>query len=137
MKKLLCILSVFTLMLALTGCGDSKVSATDLENQKQIAVDNAELSAQLFRANDTSYANAKIISAPDSSQTATCPMGDGWATLTLVDPATGQKTKLKCSTYSSATGCLLDREFVTKPYAPDDGKCQKDKVPYPIAKLAK
>lgn len=132
-------LIVLTLVITtlLTACGENNVSAKELESQKQIALDNAESNAQMFRANDTRFANHKVINAPDSTQNVTCPMGDGWASLTLMNPENGTRTKIKCSTYSAATGCLLDQGFVTKPYAPDDGKCQKDKVPYPLEKLAK
>lgn len=132
-----CFITAIAICIGLSGCGETKVSASELEQQKKTAVENAELNAQMFRANDTSYASHKIITNPDSTQKLNCPMGDGWATLELVDPATGRKTKLKCSTYSAATGCLLDTVFVTKPYAPDDGKCQSETVPYPIEKLSK
>jgi hypothetical protein len=44
--------------------------------------------------------------------------------------------QLKCSTVSKSVGCLESKDFKTKPFATDDGKCQStDKVPFPIPKV--
>ena len=48
------------------------------------------------------------------------------------------QVKVKCSTVSSATGCLEDADFKTKPFAAEDGHCQAiTKVPFPLPKIAK
>ena len=99
---------LFALLLA--ACGD-KVSVSTLEQQKQIAIDNSLFNAQEFRAKDPRLVNYKIISAPDSSQLPECPQGDGWATLELINTDSNDKEKIKCSTYSKATGCFYDRDF--------------------------
>lgn len=122
----------------LTACsGKQNVSVATLEEQKQIARENAIFNAQAFRAEDPRYINFKIVPNGDSSQLPDCPQGDGWSTLTLVNMDNNKSVKIKCSTYSKATSCLTDEEFKSKSYANDDGHCQGvEKVPYPLPKIA-
>lgn len=41
--------------------------------------------------------------------------------------------KSKCSTVSAALGCYTKADFVTKPFAKDEGTCQPtNKVPFPL-----
>jgi hypothetical protein len=123
-------------LLALAACSNDNVSVDTLEEQKAMARDNATFNASLFRSEDPRYANYKIVPNGDSTQVPNCPQGDGWATITLLGP-NNEAVKIKCSTYSKSTGCLLDSEFAKKSYAADDGKCQPTtKVPYPLKKIA-
>lgn len=124
--------------LALSACGDKPASFDDLEQAKGVARENATFNAQTFRRdNQVLYPGWQIISEGDSSQMPNCPMGDGWATLKLVAPDGGKVLKLKCSTFSANTACVSDAEFKTKPFASEDGRWGKDRVPYPLPKIAR
>lgn len=129
---------VMALLAALAGCSKKEVGFADLEEAKQTARENALYNAQVYRTENKSYAGWDIVQRGDSSQTPSCPQGDGWATEEFISSDRSTKIKVKCSTVSSATGCLEDADFKTKPFASDDGSCQDlNKVPYPIPKIAK
>lgn len=131
-----CLIPIAVSVVFLSSCGE-KVSVATLEEQKNIARENALFNAQVFRTNDPRLTNFKIVPNGDSSQLPNCPQGDGWASLVLVNMDTNQQRKIKCSTYSKATSCQYDEDFKTKDYANDDGHCQGvDKVPYPLPKIA-
>ena len=126
------------LFLLVAACGSPDVSFNTLEEAKTTARDNSLYNAQLFRQASAEYKDWSIESRGDSSQTPDCPQGDGWATLKMVSPDVTRKMNIKCSTVSSATGCLPEDEFKSKPYAADDGHCQPvEKVPHPLPKIAK
>lgn len=135
MKKLFLVLAVMSLF----GCGKpDNVSFDTLEQAKSIARDNALFNAQRYRAENPQFADWKAVSNGDSSQMPDCPQGDGWATLKLFSPDASKTASLKCSTVSGATGCLLDAEFRTKPFASQDNHCQPTTIiPFPLPKLAK
>lgn len=125
-------------VLMLVGCGSKDVSFATLEEAKQTARENSLWNAQTYRQSNVLYRGWDIISRGDSSQMPNCPQGDGWATLEFVNPEKTQIIKVKCSTVSSATGCLEDSDFKSKPFAPEDGRCQDTtKVPFPLPKIAK
>jgi hypothetical protein len=82
------------------------------------------------------FKDFEIMARGDSTQMATCPQGDGWATVDLLDPTTrAVKYQIKCSTWSMNRGCWEAKEFKTKPFASEDGNCAGNKVPYPIPSL--
>jgi hypothetical protein len=55
----------------------------------------------------------------------------------MVSPDHSQQEDIKCSTVSSAVGCMPDADFKKKNYASDDNHCQDtSKVPYPLPKIA-
>lgn len=125
-------------VLALSACGKNEVSFDSLEEAKGTARENAMFNAQRFRQDSALFKGYDVVGKGDSSQTNQCPQGDGWATLELVNPEKTKVFKVKCSTVSGNTGCLLDSEFKEKPFASDDGHCQPvNKVPYPVKKIAK
>ena len=135
MKKVL----ISALILSLAACSEPKkiTPASELSDQQTIARANAFFLAQKFRAEDPRLEGWAIVPHGDSSQTPTCPQGDGWATLEFISPDKKSVVKVKCSTYSTGLGCLLDNDFQKKQYASDDGNCQPtDKVPYPLPKVA-
>lgn len=122
----------------LAACGKEKVSFDTLESARQKGKENAQWNAVQFRA-ASPYANYSIDAMTDSTMTADCPQGDGWASVHLINPDNpNNRITLKCSTASNAIGCLTDADFKTKSYAGDDGNCQKtDKVPFPLPTLKK
>lgn len=137
-------LKYLTLIIAATiglaACGPKDVSFDTLETARKQAKDNAEYNARKWRA-DTKVqrlVESNIISRGDSTQSPTCPQGDGWASMDLVN-GDGQKiVGLKCSTVSDSVGCLENNDFKTKSYANEDGQCQATtKVPHPLPKIAK
>lgn len=98
-------------VLALTACGDDKVSFETLETQRSVANDNSRYNAQKWRAENGQEALG-ILARGDSTQQASCPQGDGWASVDLTHPTTKQPVvKLKCSTVSTNVGCLKDEDF--------------------------
>lgn len=135
MKNTLIILSITS---AIVGCSKD-VSFGTLETNRANAKANAEYNAQKFRAETPQYSNMALEVQGDSTQSPSCPQGDGWASAKLVDKANpATKVYLKCSTISGTIGCLSASDFEKKPYAADDGQCQNvEKVPFPIPKVAK
>lgn len=129
-------LSIVAVLLA--SCGDESVSFNTLEEAKQQARENALFNAQKYRSENVLLKDFAIIARGDSTQDIKCPQGDGWATLEFVSNQNKGVVKVKCSTVSGATGCLEDADFKTKPFASDDGQCQKrEQVPFPLPKIAK
>lgn len=135
MKKLLAIAT----LAALTACGNNDVSFDTLETARKQSKENAEFNAKAWRAQTPTYAQLSLISRGDSTQTPSCPQGDGWASIDLVDPNNPKsKVSLKCSTVSDSIGCRESNDFKSSPFANDDGTCQAtNKVPHPIPKIAK
>ena len=138
MKKSLLAMLCITAAVALSACGKD-VSFDTLETNRANAKANAEYNAQKFRAESPQYSNMALEVQGDSTQSPSCPQGDGWASAKLVDKANpAQKVALKCSTVSGTVGCMTAADFEKKPYAADDGRCQDvTKVPFPIPKIAK
>lgn len=124
----------------LVGCGKPEaVSFDTLETSRSNAKANADYNALAFRSASPQFANYALEVQGDSTQSPTCPQGDGWASAKLVDKANPAiKVALKCSTVSGTVGCMTAADFQAKPYAADDGACQAtSKVPFPIPKIAK
>lgn len=124
-----------TLALALTACGEKDASFDTVEQMRTIAKDNSKSNAIIFRSERPDYQGWKVIQNGDSTISPSCPQGDGWASLEYLNPESGKKVKIKCSTYSAGIGCLLAKDFATKDYAKQEGSCNKD-VPMPLPKIA-
>lgn len=121
---------------AMTACSEKNVSFDTLETARTQAKENALWNAQAYRQANVLYRGWDIIGRGDSTQMPNCPQGDGWATMDFVSMDKTTVTKIKCSTVSTALGCLEDSDFKTKSYASEDGHCQDiDKVPFPFRKL--
>lgn len=137
MKKTL-LMTALIVAASLAACSKD-VSFDTLETNRANAKANAEYNAQKFRAESPQHSNTALEVQGDSTQSPSCPQGDGWASAKLVDKANpAAKVALKCSTVSGTVGCMLASDFEKKPYAADDGQCQAvSKVPFPIPKIAK
>lgn len=133
MKKLL--LSI-GLLAVLAACSKNEVGFDTLETARNQAKDNAVWNAQRFRMTDPRFDGMDIIARGDSSQQPDCPQGDGWASIDFINKGSGLVVKAKCSTVSSAVGCMTDQDFKSKVYAQEDGHCQNtNKVPFPFRKI--
>ena len=117
----------------LVGCSGDKASMATVEEQRTIARDNSMLVAKKFRTENPQYQGFKIIPNGDSTMKRTCPQGDGWASLKLINEK-NQIVKIKCSTYSMGIGCIESSEFSKKSYAAEDGRCNYD-LDYPLPKI--
>lgn len=121
MKKLMLVMA---LAMTVTAC-DIKANFGTLESARTKAKENATWNAVQYRA-ASPYADWAIDATTDSTITAGCPQGDGWASVKLVDGTDpNNKISLKCSTFSNAVGCLTDKDFKSKSYAGDDGQCRR------------
>lgn len=74
----------------------------------------------------------------DSTISASCAQGDGWATVDLESEkeSPSQNIQLKCSTVSGAIGCLKKEDFQERSYAKQEGRCNTD-LPMPLPKITK
>lgn len=107
-----------------------------LETARLQARENAKWNAQNFRQVDPRFTGMDIVVRGDSTQSPTCPQGDGWASVDYLSADKARTVKAKCSTVSVAVGCMTDEDFKAKEYAKDDGHCQDtNKVPFPFRKI--
>ena len=133
MKNTLFVLVVATLM---TACGQDKLSFDSVESSRKQANENSEYNAKTYRTTHPEFAGFTISMAGDSTQSATCGQGDGWASINLVNLDQQEKVPLKCSTVSEQLGCMTDDDFKSKAYASQDGRCNAD-IPFPLPKIQK
>lgn len=128
-----------TAALLLTACGPKPpepVAFDTLETARAQARSNATFNATKWRADTKLYADLNLIAKGDSTQTAACPQGDGWATFEIVDAKAQPVDSLKCSTVSISVGCRLAKDFKTSPFANEDNQCAPTtRVPHPLPKL--
>lgn len=135
MKHLLTYLILAFAMLGLTACGEDKVSFDTLETQRAVANDNSRYNAQKWRA-ENGHESLNILSRGDSTQQATCPQGDGWASVDLINSQTKQpQVKLKCSTVSGNLGCYKDEDFKARAVlAKQENTCNAE-IPKTLKKI--
>lgn len=140
MKKVLLALAIVS---ALAACGEKvpePISFNTLEDARNQARANAEFNAIAYRSENPRMQGLKIVSHGDSTQSATCPQGDGWASLSIMnvdkEKASSEKYKVKCSTVSAALGCYLEADFEKKPFAKSENQCDKT-LPFPLPKVGK
>jgi hypothetical protein len=118
-----------------SGCKD-ELSFDSVESGRIQANENSEFNAKSFRQSHSEYAGYSLSTRGDSTQSAKCGQGDGWASIDLVKVDEGKKIPLKCSTVSAATGCLTDVDFKARSYAAQDGQCDNS-IPFPLPKIQK
>lgn len=130
MKKVLVLMA-----LVLTSCTKNNVSFDTLEDARKQVRDNVTVIAQAFRA-ENKLTELDLYIRGDSTQSNECPQGDGWASIDLINRSTNQKISLKCSTVSMSLGCMEDKDFKSKAFASEDGRCNTN-IPFPVRKLVK
>lgn len=125
---------------ALAACGQKEVSFNTLEDARNQARSNAEYNAAAYRSENPRMQGLKIVGHGDSTQTPSCPQGDGWASVSIMnvdkEKASVEKYKVKCSTVSAALGCYLESDFQTKPFARQENQCDST-LPFPLPKVGK
>lgn len=124
----------------IAGCSKNEVSFNTLEDARNQARANAEFNATSYRSENPRMQGLKIVSHGDSTQTAACPQGDGWASVSIMnvdkERAAVEKYKVKCSTVSAALGCYLEQDFQQKPFAKQENSCDST-LPFPLPKVGK
>jgi hypothetical protein len=120
---------------ALAACNDDKVSFDTLETQRAIANDNSRYNAQKWRA-ENGYEKNNILTRGDSTQQASCPQGDGWASVDIIDKDTKKAVEsLKCSTVSGNLGCYKAEDFKARAVlAKQENTCNQD-IPKTLKKI--
>lgn len=156
MKKMLAVICIAMAGLVMSGCGKSETdrvaekaqveqrkvqSFQFLEDQRTIAKENAEFVAADYRSSNPRLSGMKIVGHTDSTISESCPSGDGWVSLSLMDAEGAksrkdvEKIKIKCSSVSLSLGCYLEKDFTEKPFAKEEGVCNKN-LPSPLPKIA-
>lgn len=135
MKNIL-LVSGLLFALALLGCTKNELSFDSVESARVQANENSEFNAKSFRQSHPEYAGYSISMRGDSTQSAKCGEGDGWASIDLINTDKLTKIPLKCSTVSAATGCMTDVDFKARSYASQDGTCDTT-IPFPLPKIQK
>jgi ABC-type sulfate transport system substrate-binding protein len=123
-------------LLIVAGCSSDKVSNGTVETARSVANANSGFNARVWKTKNPAYAGCKILERGDSTQSRSCPQGDGWASIDLVNDIGVVEIPLKCSTYSVNIGCMPATDFSKKRYATEDGNCNND-MDFPITKIAK
>lgn len=120
--------------LFLTGCGPDRAPQDIVDTNMTISRLNAQKNANSYlptawpegTVHPTWNVKAtRILMQSDSTITAQCRYGDGWASGDL-QFENGKAVKIKCQTNGvgkGINGCMQDQEFQTKAYKNEDGKC--------------
>lgn len=118
------ILMISLVCIGLSACKGDEVPAEIVDQNMIISQRNAEFNANKFR--NERYPDAvRVLMDSDSTISATCRFGDGWASGALQMPD-GTELDIKCQTNGSGkgfSGCLTKSDFASKTYADTDGTC--------------
>lgn len=138
------VLAVFV-SLFLAGCGEEKKPEPTaeqlrqrfvfLEQERETVNANAKLNANSWR--NENMPDIGLYMRGDSTISDTCPIGDGWVSVDLLNKTDGKVVgKLKCSSVSRSIGCMTEADFkARKDYSDQDGTCNKT-LPSPLPKIA-
>lgn len=128
-------LSILALVSFVSCAPQTKVSWETAEDARRQVRENVTAVAQDYRSANK-LAQYDLMIRGDSTISLECPMGDGWASVDLVDREKNHTLELKCSTVSAGLGCLPSSEFKSKVYAKEEGRCNTE-IPFPLPKIAK
>lgn len=135
MNRILICLMMVAALFGLAACGEDKVSFDTLETSRSVANDNSKYNAQKWRA-ENGFEALGILSRGDSTQQATCPQGDGWASVDLIHSSTKQtQVKLKCSTVSGNLGCYKDEDFKARTVLARQENTCNNEIPKTLKKI--
>lgn len=146
MRKSLIIVAAITF---LSGCGRQEDSSFQtVEEQRAQGRANASMVAADYQRQNPRILGWEAIVKADSSHTAKCPQGDGWAEVVFMrtertDGSTKnlqvEKATVMCSTVSFNEGCVMVapvNNWDKHPKKIMDGTCaQLSEVPMPLPKI--
>ena len=119
-------------LMSLVACGPEKVGFETVDNSQGIAKKNGAFNAKTFRS--SYYPEGDITPRGDSTISATCPQGDGWASIDIMKDGR-VLAELKCSTVSVNLGCMTKKDFTSRPhYSNQENVCNRD-IPFPLPRL--
>ena len=162
MKNALAVVISLAVIFLMTGCDKSeadkaaeaaKIAEVKINEQKAkqatfqflveeraVSRNNAERLAAAWRASNPIVSGMVIEPHSDSTISASCPQGDGWATVTFISRE-GNKARQDtetitayCSTVDPSLGCYLKSEFQSKRFAEENDKCN-DSLPSPLPRF--
>lgn len=120
---------------ALAACGQKEASFDTVELQRSVANDNSRYNAQKWRA-ENGFGDLSILARGDSTQQANCPQGDGWASVSLLEPKTkAVQVDLKCSTVSGNLGCYTAKDFKDRSVLAMQENTCNEKIPATLKKI--
>jgi hypothetical protein len=122
------------LVLSLAACGPEQVPTAVVDNNMQITQQNAQKNGDAFMslAYPAGTVDARlgtpmrVMVDSDSTVSKTCRYGDGWASGKILFDS-GKSLTIKCQTNGRGkgiNGCLVESDFVSKPYASEEKTCQ-------------
>ena len=103
---------------------------------------NAVTTATMYKMENPRLQGTKIVAHADSTVSAECLSGDGWASVSFIGAkpedikAQPEKYKAVCSTVSEARGCWLREDFEKKPFSMQEGRCDRS-LPTPLPVIGK
>jgi hypothetical protein len=164
-RKMIWGLFAVAVMLATTACGpkpveqvmkdsgavskDNSFSFQTVEEQRNQGRANASAAAALYQSQNPRILGWDTIVKADTTHSATCPQGDGWAEVVFMRTEREEgKTKnlqiekatVMCSTVSTTQGCAMVApvdNWSKHPGKAHDNYCQSTlEVPFPLPKVA-
>jgi hypothetical protein len=133
MNSIKATLAILVSAIMVAGCGE-KVPTDIVDNNQIISQRNSQKNLNAYLS--TMYPSGTVdvnygelingVTDSDSTISASCRYGDGWATGT-VRFKTGKVLTMKCQTNGAGKGmfgCLTNAEFQKKEYKNEDGVCQ-------------
>ena len=144
------ILLAITAAIALAACGKApEASFATVEEQRAQGRSNAAMVAAEYQRQNPRIQGWEAVVKADTSHTARCPQGDGWAEVVFmrVDRQDGstknlqvEKATVMCSTVSINEGCVMvapANNWDKHPKKSMDGQCgDPANVPMPLPKVA-
>lgn len=152
MNKILTFLSVLSMVFLVAACGKKAPEPTSFqtveEQRAQGRANAAMVAAEYQRQNPRIHGWESIVKA-DSSHTASCPQGDGWAEVVFMRAVRTEgstknleieKATVMCSTVSFNEGCVMVapvNNWDKFPKKQMDGQCGNvNEVPMPLPRVA-
>lgn len=139
---------VLILIGVLSGCSENVASFNTVEEQRAQGRANAAMVAAEYQRQNPRIHGWEAIVKSDSSHTAACPQGDGWAEVVFMrtereEGSTKnlqvQKATVMCSTVSVNEGCVMVspvNNWDKFPKKKMDGQCgDTANVPMPLPKV--
>lgn len=148
MKKTVMILVALAAAALMSACSKDESSFQTVEEQRAQGRSNASLVASDYQRQNPRIQGWEPIVKADTSHTAKCPQGDGWAEVVFMNVTKGgdaktnlqiEKATVMCSTVSFNEGCVMvapTNNWDKHPKKSMDGSCAPtSEVPMPLPKV--